>query len=166
MRCTGRRAGESASRHCANAHASCIVLAPRESTTTLTHRAAMISILQLQPNVLAYRVEGKLEREDIDRIFAEVDRKLATGEKIRVYAEVHSITGMTLEAIWQDLKLGIQRMNLISKIERAALVTDLGWLRTAVAFEEKMFGGLSIRAFQLSQQMEAQAWVQSDGVPG
>lgn len=126
----------------------------------------MISILQLQPNVLAYRVEGKLEREDIDRIFAEVDRKLATGEKIRVYAEVHSITGMTLEAIWQDLKLGIQRMNLISKIERAALVTDLGWLRTAVAFEEKMFGGLSIRAFQLSQQMEAQAWVQSDGVPG
>ena len=149
-----------------NAHASCVVVAPRQPTTTLSQRAAMISILQLQPNVLAYRVEGKLEREDIDRIFAEVDRKLATGEKIRVYAEVHSITGMTLEAIWQDLKLGMQRMNLISKIERAALVTDLGWLRTAIAFEDKVFGRLPIRAFQLSQQIEAQAWVQSDVVPG
>lgn len=125
----------------------------------------MISILDLQPNVLAYRVEGKLEREDIDRVFVEVDRKLATGQKIRVYAEVHSITGMTLEAIWQDIKLGIQRMNLIARIERAAVVTDIGWLRTAAIWEDKMFGGLQMRTFHLSQQMEAQAWVQSEVIP-
>ena len=34
----------------------------------------MISIIDIAPNVLAYRVEGKVEKADIDRVFGEVDR--------------------------------------------------------------------------------------------
>lgn len=119
----------------------------------------MISILELGPNVLAYRAEGKLERADIERVFAELDRRLSSGEKIRIYAEVHSLSGISLEALWEDVRLGIQRWSAIAKIEKAALVTDLEWVRKAAVWEDRVLRGLHMRTFPLSGRAEAQVWV-------
>lgn len=121
----------------------------------------MLSLLDLGPDVLAYRAEGKLERADIDRVFAEVDRKLESGDGIRVYGEVRSLSGISLDALWRDLRLSLQRWNAISKIEKAALVTDLEWLRKAAVWEDRAFRGIEIRTFPLSEEAEARAWVRA-----
>lgn len=121
----------------------------------------MLSILDLGPRVLAYHVEGKVEREDVDRVFAEMDRKLASDEKLRVYAEVESMTGVSLDALWQDVRLGIQRWSALSRIDRAALVTDLGWLRRATIWEDRLLRGIHLRTFPLAERDEARAWVRS-----
>lgn len=121
----------------------------------------MLSTLELAPDVLAYRVQGGLDRADIESVFAELDRKLASADRIRVYGEVLSLSGMSPAALWQEVRLGLQHAGSISRVERAALVTDLQWLRGAAVWQDQLFRGLSIRTFSLAEQAEARAWVLS-----
>lgn len=121
----------------------------------------MIEILNISPNVLAYRIEGAIDREDIDRAFAEVDEKLAGEGSIRVYVELRSITGVSVEALLRDLWLGIQRLNLLPRLEKSALVTDLEWLRRMAGMPDMIFPGLQLKAYSLAEQPEAWAWIKA-----
>ena len=119
----------------------------------------MISILDLGLDVIAYRVDGKVHSADIERIFQEVDARLASGEPFRVYAEVVSIPGITLPALLKDLKGAAKRLGTIGRLERAALVTDNNWLRMAVPFDDKVIRNVHVRVFKLAQRDDAQAWI-------
>jgi hypothetical protein len=103
-----------------------------------------------------------LERADIDRAFAEVDARLANGGKIRVYTEVVSLMGINLNSVWDDFRQSVQSWNVIPRIEKVALVTDIEWLRRAAHWEDRMFRGLQIQAFMLADREEAQIWLQGD----
>ncbi len=122
----------------------------------------MISILDLGLNVIAYRVEGRVESADIDRVFEEIDVRLATGEKFRVYLEVPSISGISLDALLKDIRLGLQRLDVLRRIEKAALVTDNQWLRMAAKIDDRVLRGVHVRVFRMAQQVEARTWIQSD----
>lgn len=122
---------------------------------------SMLTLVELGPNILGYHVDGKLDTADVERVFQEVDRTLATSDRIRVYAEVHSLSGLTLNAVWTDLRLTADHLKSISRIEKAALVTDIGWLRTAAGLENRMFGNIQIRVFSIGEQMEARNWITS-----
>ena len=125
----------------------------------------MLTILDLGPTVLGYRVDGRIDRADIERAFAEFDRVAATGGRIRVYAEVQSLGGITPEALWRDLQLGVPRLKHLGRVEKAALVTSIDWLRTAAIWEDKTLGGLHLRTFTGAQQAEARAWIQAPEAP-
>lgn len=123
----------------------------------------MISILEIGPRILGYRVEGRVEREDVDRVIAEVDRQLSAGETFRVYAEVFSVTGMSMEAIWRDVLASAQRWTALFRIDRAALVTDVEWVRRAAGVERRMLPGMEIRIVPLAEQAEARLWLLDRG---
>ena len=124
----------------------------------------MISILDLGLDVIAYSVDGKVHRADIERVFQEVDLRLAAGGKFSVYLEVVSIPGITLPALLKDLKLAAQRIDVLGRVEKAALVTDSKWIRMAVPFDDKTMKGVQIRVFNLKDRLAAQTWVRSDGL--
>ena len=121
----------------------------------------MISILDLGLDVIAYRVDGKVHSADIERVFQEVDARLASGQPFRVYAEVVSIPGITLPALLKDLKGAAKRLDTIGRLERAALVTDNNWIRMAVPFDDKVMRNVHVRVFRLAQAEEARTWVRS-----
>ena len=121
----------------------------------------MLTILELAPHVLGYHVDGSLEAGDIDRVFSEIDQKLTVNDRISVYAEVHSLSGMTIDALWKDLKLSAGHLGTLKRISRAALVTDIGWLRTAGGMENRFVPGIEVRVFPMSQQLEARHWIAS-----
>lgn len=121
----------------------------------------MLTILELGPNVLGYHVDGRLDAADIERVFGEIDRTLATQDKIRVYGEVHSLAGMTMDALWRDLRLSVNHLGALSRVEKVALVTDIGWLKSAAGLENRMFGNMEIRVFSLAEQLEARTWITS-----
>ena len=121
----------------------------------------MLSVLDLGPNIVAYRADGALDRADIDRVFADLDRKLATPANLRIYGEVHSLSGLSIGAVWEDIRLSLQRWRIVSRIEKGALVTDIQWLKRAAIWEDKIFHGIHIRTFPLARQVEAQIWVRS-----
>jgi hypothetical protein len=125
----------------------------------------MVELLDLGERVLALRIDGRIEKTDIERIFAELDRTLAGEGKIRVYMEIAALTGVALDALWRDLQLALQRLNAIPRIERAAVATDAGWIRTAAGVEDRVFRGIDVRAFELARVAEARAWV-AEGAAG
>lgn len=43
--------------------------------------------------------------------------------------------------------------------DRVALLTDTDWLQTAAELEGKLFPGLDIKAFDLDEEDEAEAWL-------
>ena len=121
----------------------------------------MLTILEFGPNILAYRVEGKLDSADIARAFAEVDERLAASGKIRVYAEVVSLTGMSVNAVWEDFRKSIEHWDVLPRIEKVALVTDIEWLRRAARLEDRIFRRMEMEAYTLAEREEARAWLTS-----
>ena len=121
----------------------------------------MIEIVNIAPNVIAYRIDGAIDRTDVDRAFAEVDEKITGEEKLRVYVELRSISGISVDALLRDLWLGIQRLNILPRLEKAVLVTDLDWLRRMAGMPDMVFPGLNLKAYSLSELPEAWAWIKS-----
>jgi hypothetical protein len=121
----------------------------------------MISILDLGLDVLAYSVDGKVHSADIERVFQELDVRLAAGQPFSVYAEVVSIPGITLPALLKDIKGAAQRVNTLGRLEKAALVTDNQWLRMAVPFDDKVIRGVQVRVFRMKDREAAKVWIRS-----
>ena len=121
----------------------------------------MIEVLNLGSSVLAYRIDGTLDRADIERAFTAVDEKLNRLGSVRVYLEVHGVQGITWDALWRDVFLGLQRLNLVPRIEKAVLVTDLEWLRRAASVPDRLIPGLEIQAYPMAEKAEARSWVES-----
>jgi hypothetical protein len=121
----------------------------------------LIGVLDMGPRVLAYSINGKIEKPDIERVVADMDAKVPTAEKVRLYVEVNEPNGMTPEALFRDLQLGVPRTQYLLRIERVAIVTDSNPVRTFANAQAKVARWFETRVFENSQKAEAAAWIQS-----
>jgi hypothetical protein len=120
-----------------------------------------ITILDLGPRIVAYRLDGRIEKSDVDRSFEAFDRALAAPDSIRLYAEVESFSGIGVDALLRDFRLGIQRIGALSRIERAAVVSDVDWINRIARIEDHVFRGIDIRIFAPEDAAQARSWVES-----
>ena len=51
---------------------------------------------------------------------------------------------------------------LMKKFNRAAVLTDKTWVKKVSEFEGILFPGLEIKAFDIDQKAEAEAWLYVD----
>ena len=81
----------------------------------------------LPENIVGITVSGRLTRRDCeDLLLPAMQKSLRRHEKIRLYYELNSrFPG----AAWDELDLGLEQM---SRCERVAIVTDIGWVRLTV----------------------------------
>ena len=89
----------------------------------------MIEIIEGFPeNVVGILAKGEVTRKDyLEVVIPAIDKALKRNAKLRLYYELGSqFTGIDLGAEWEDFKLGIEHL---SRWERAAVVTDVAWIR-------------------------------------
>jgi hypothetical protein len=81
---------------------------------------------------------------------------LGRHDKLRLYYELGpEFMGLDAGAMWEDFKVGVGHL---SRWERAAVVTDVEWMRHAVnAFRFLMPG--QMRVFPTADAAEARAWI-------
>jgi SpoIIAA-like len=111
-------------------------------------------------NVLAVACEGQVTRKDYeDVLIPAAALALERHPKVRVYYEITpEFAGIDAGAVWEDFRIG---MGHLSRWERIAVVTDVGWIRQAVnAFRFLMPGAL--RLFPLSEGGDARRWIVAD----
>ena len=72
-------------------------------------------------NVIGMRIDGRIVAEDMDRIAAMVEEKLTRFDKLRVYVEVPSFEGISIEGFFKDLQLGLRHWH---RFEKEAVVSD------------------------------------------
>lgn len=118
----------------------------------------MIEIVESFPgNVVGVRAKGEVTRKDyLQVLIPAIDKALKKNKKVRLYYELGSqFTGIDFGAEWEDFKLGIEHL---SRWERAAVVTDVAWIRHAVGAFRLLMPG-EIRVFGTAQMSEARKWI-------
>lgn len=108
-------------------------------------------------DVLGVRLDGAVGTGEVERVFAELERRVAAHETVSGYAEVRSVAGVDWERVLREVEAGFRRTAPAGRIRRAALVTDEGWLRQGVP-GHPLFRGIETRAFPLAQAEEARTW--------
>jgi len=108
-------------------------------------------------NVVAVACSEHVTRDDYDRVLVpRVNEALARHKKIRLYYEIGAnFTGIDPGAVWKDIAVGAEHL---LRWERAAVVTDVDWIRHTIrAFGFLMPGDM--RVFPLTQQAQAREWI-------
>jgi hypothetical protein len=109
----------------------------------------------LPEGVLGFRADGQITASDYtDVLKPAVDVAIKRGDDVRIVIEFASWSGMTGAAVWEDLKMGIERF---TKWKRIALVTDIDWMRQAT----NLFGWMTpgdVKTFTLAERDQAIAW--------
>ena len=109
----------------------------------------------LPGNVVGIAVSGRLTLQDCqDVLVPAMQRSLKRHDKIRLYYELNSrFPG----AAWDDLELGLEDL---SRCERVAIVTDVGWVRLTVKALRFLIPS-EIRVFPTVQADEGRAWIRA-----
>ena len=109
-------------------------------------------------NVLALRMDGKIELDDIERVKIRVGEILADHEQVRVYVEVESFDGISFQALWEDLKLGFGNL---SKFSHKAVVSDKKWMANMAKIADKIVPGIELKHFTPEEREAAREWIQA-----
>src|ERR1700759_4706242 len=120
----------------------------------------MLELLEGLPgNVVGIAVSGRLTLQDCqDVLVPAMHKSLKRHDKIRLYYELNSrFPG----AAWDELELGLEDL---SRCERVAIVTDIGWVRLTVKALRFLIPS-EIRVFPTMEADEALVWIRSRPQP-
>ena len=111
----------------------------------------------LPDNVLGFEAKGEVTGADYESVLIPaVEEVLTRHKKIRcLYHIGREFENFDAKAMWDDAKVGLQHL---TAWERVAIVTDVGWIRTAM----KVFGFVvpgDVRIFNNSELEVARKWV-------
>jgi hypothetical protein len=111
----------------------------------------------LPDNALGFEAKGDVTGADYESVLIPaVEEMLARQKSIRfLYHLGEEFTGFDAKAMWDDARVGLQHL---TAWERVAVVSDVGWLRTAV----KAFGFVMpghVRVFSNSELEAARRWL-------
>ena len=108
--------------------------------------------------VLGFRIEGKITGEMLEQMLAVVEAKLQEHPRARIYVEMPAFEGMSVEALYKDLKYGISHWN---RFEREAVVTDQRRLEVMVGLADRLIPGVEVKVFPTSEADSARDWIQA-----
>jgi len=118
----------------------------------------MIKLIPNLPHpVLGIRAEGKVTSSDYRSVFIPaVNEKLTKNAKIRLlYHLGNDFENYEPGAMWEDAKMGFQHY---SAWEKAAIITDVGWVRNLSRFLGHIIPG-QVKVFSNNEMEEGKAWV-------
>ena len=119
----------------------------------------MIEVLPDFPKgVVAMRCAGQITRQDYEQVvIPTLGAALRQYQKLRMYCQVDSFSGMSPGAMWDDVKVGLEHL---TRWERVAVVTDIDWISRAT----KLYAFLmpfEVRVFPLADAEQAREWIVS-----
>ena len=122
----------------------------------------MIEIIHFdKPNVIGFRLDGKIDDDGYDRAIAKIQQALDNNDKISIYAEVEKFGGLSIEKFFENFKVKFGFLKELDKFEKEAIVSDKQWLETMIKLSDKLFPSVEVRYFSFENKADALAWVKS-----
>jgi hypothetical protein len=118
----------------------------------------MLEIILVPGSIVAFQASGTLSGEDYDRLTAEIDRQLVAHEKVRLFADISNLDGLSLPAIAKDLQYALGKIGELHRLERVAVVTGKPWLRAWAQLAWALVPKATVRTFEAPQRDNALAW--------
>jgi hypothetical protein len=118
----------------------------------------MVHILaDTQNDLLAFKVKGELQRPDYDKTLPILEEMVQKYQKIRIYADMTDVEGITAKALWEEIKADLKYMNNVKKL---AVVGDATWEKMLTS-GLNIFPGIEGKFFSPAQHEEALQWVKA-----
>ena len=121
----------------------------------------MFKVIENGINRLDIEMSGKLDAESMKIALDELVSKSENIENGKMLYVIIDFQLPTLSAIGIEFSRLPSMLGLMKKFNRAAVLTDKAWLNKVSEFEGALFPGLEIKAFNLDQKEDAEAWLSS-----
>jgi hypothetical protein len=123
----------------------------------------MIEMLPAPDHVCAYRFSGTLTEEDVDRVIADIDARLARHEKLGIVADLTGFEDVSVRAGLKDLRYSFGKILEWNRFPREAIITDRHWLKTFASMAGPLLPFVALRAFGPEESEAAFAWAADIG---
>ena len=121
----------------------------------------MFKIMQNGVNRLDIELSGKLDAEEMKIALDELLSKSKNIENGKMLYKIIDFHLPSLGAIGIEFSRLPSMFGLMKKFDRAAVLTDKTWLKKVSELEGALYPGLEIKAFNMDQKAEAEAWLSS-----
>ena len=119
----------------------------------------MFDVLKVtQDNLIGFRVEGKIEKADYEKLQALLDKTEREYDKLKLYIEIGKIEGMTLQALWEDFKTYFGHIKKFSKVA----VIGSGGIDKILTKLTNPFVSAEVRFFSLNESHTARDWIMGE----
>ena len=119
----------------------------------------MFRVIPNGPNRIDVEFSGKLDSEEMKAALDELISKTEGFEHGCMLYRIGDFELPTLGAIGVELSRLPELFTLIGKFDRAAVLTGKKWIQNASEIEGALIPGLEIKAFDLDEEAEAEAWL-------
>ncbi|WPC06472.1 STAS/SEC14 domain-containing protein [Pseudomonas benzenivorans] len=120
----------------------------------------MFRVMRNGENRIDVDLSGKLDRDEMRVALDELTQQSDGIEHGRMLYRIGAFELPTQAAMAVELSRIPQLFRLVRRFDRVAVVADQQWLRKASEAEGILIPGLTIKAFDSTQEAEAQAWLQ------
>lgn len=120
----------------------------------------MFQVTRESDSRLNVEFSDKLDKETMKRLLDELMAKSVDISQGALLLRIDEFDFPSLGAIGVELSRMPSLFRFIRRFDRAAVVVDKAWVRKASAIEGALIPGLDLKAFDLSQSAEAEAWLQ------
>ena len=125
----------------------------------------MIEIIDIKKeNIFGLRLNGKFDAQDVKNIFTRLAEKIKGKGKFKLYYEINNLdlSNVSREMIGVEFKFLYKNPTFIANMEKAALITDLEWLKKIAAVEFALIPTLTGKTFSFAEKDEAMKWLKTD----
>ena len=106
------------------------------------------------------RISGKITDKEVEQFYQALLGQLRGENALDVLLELPYEDGITLKAVFQAIKLGMQHYGKVTKgIRRLAIITDSRFLSKATEFENLLTPSVDEKPFSFSQRDAAEEWL-------
>ena len=119
----------------------------------------MLEFLPTREDVIAVRVAGEIQREELESMVDRLLRSLDAHELTHVFVEVTQLAGLELEGMAGPLRRSLPVMGKLRKFGRIAVVADQSWLRWASRVESALLPYVSYEVCTPQEREGAWRWV-------
>jgi hypothetical protein len=106
---------------------------------------------------IAVEVNGKVKKEDMEKLDKVIQEKFEDHGKFNVYAVVYEWDGVSFKAVAEEVKIDIKRWSQYAKM---AVISDNKMLK-GLTEASGYLPGVKTKHFPLSEMEEAWGWIQS-----
>ncbi|WP_347356752.1 STAS/SEC14 domain-containing protein [Bdellovibrio sp.] len=100
-------------------------------------------------------VDGDINTESVTILLNLIQKRIDEWGEVNLLEEVRDIGKVELAAFWKDLRFGLKNL---SKIPKAAIVTDIHWVKNVSNFLDPIVD-MDIEVFTSKERDIARAWL-------
>lgn len=119
----------------------------------------MLTVQKTAPNRIDLTLDGKLDDAEMMAGLEKLIAGLVDVENGVMMYRIRNFTMPSLGALTAEIMNLPSIWRMLGRIDRCAVISDVGWIRMAAEFEGAVIPGLATKSFKPDDEAAAEAWL-------